>query len=76
MTIQSFSGVSWLHDRLIQILDERATTLAEGVANGVPEAEYRQFVGRYRECKRFRDDVIPELFIEFYKSDEDEEDDE
>lgn len=68
------SGISWLHDRMIRMAEERVETLKEGIAEGVPLHEYGGMVGRYKEAKRQLSIVIPELFEEFNVMDDDEED--
>ena len=67
------SSISWLHDTLLQRLTDRREKLREGVGDGVPDAKYRQFVGRIKELSRLIDIDLPELFEDFYKSDADEE---
>lgn len=69
------SGVSWLKDKLIQILEERVEFLKEGIAEGVPLHEYQAMVGRYKEAKRQLSVHVVELFEEFEILDEMEEDD-
>lgn len=72
------SGVSWLHDTLLERLNERRETLKEGIARGVESIkEYRQLVGRCEELRRLINMDIPELFEDFYQADadDDEEDD-
>lgn len=64
------SGLSWLRDRITQAATDRCTILQEGIADGVPQEEYRQMVGRYREAKRWRDIIIPEIFDEFQQADD------
>ncbi len=66
------SGVSWLHDELRKSLTERIEFLKNAIARGVPDEEYRQFVGRFREASRLKDE-IDELFVNFYQDDIDEE---
>ena len=63
------SGVSWLHDKMREKLEERKQFLMEAIAHGVPEAEYRGFVGRIRECKR-QIDELDEVFAMFYQEEE------
>ena len=72
MSEAEFSGVSWLHDKLKSILSDRKESLASGIANGVPLEEYRQMVGRYRETDRMLGTTLPELFHEFYQSEDDD----
>lgn len=67
------SGISWLHDTLLQRAKDRLDFLKDGLAEGVPDVEYRQMVGRCQELKRLIKIDIPELFEDFYKSDADEE---
>lgn len=76
MALQSDSGVSWLHERLLTVLKERREFLRNAIASGVPMPEYRQMVGRHREVNRMIDDTIPELFVDFYQSDAEEDLDE
>jgi hypothetical protein len=68
------SGVSWLHDKLRTDLEARKEYLMEAIATGLPQEEYRQFVGRYRECKRQLDE-LGELFADFYQNEDADEDD-
>lgn len=63
------SGISWLHDTLVQRTKERLDVLKDGLAEGVPDGEYRQIVGRCKELKRLLKIDIPELFTDFYQSD-------
>ena len=65
-------GLSWLHGTLKTLAADRCAFLQEGIAEGVPVEEYRQMVGRYKEAKRFRDDVVPELFQAFAAADEED----
>lgn len=67
------SGVSWLHDTLLQRAQDRLNNLKDGLSEGVPEVEYRQFVGRCKELKRLIEIDIPELFEDFYSSDAEED---
>ena len=69
--IQVESGLSWLHDKLISVANERCEHLKEGIAAGVPLHEYTAMVGRYREAKLWRDIEIPEIFDTFQKADDD-----
>jgi len=71
--IKVVSGVSWLHDKLLADMKERSEFLKEAIANGVPDSEYRQMVGKYKETQRFIKITLPETFTEFYQS-ADEED--
>lgn len=64
------SGVSWLHDKLVQELEDRGEALKEGMARGVPVEEYKQFVGRYRENREIRF-MVTEIFEGFYQDDDD-----
>jgi len=72
-TIQPTSGVSWLHDTLLKITEARSEKLMRGIANGVPDHEYKQMVGRFRENERLLKVTIPELFTDFYQADDDGE---
>jgi len=74
--IEVVSGVSWLHDKLREIMTERMEFLKEGIADGVPQDDYRCMVGRYKEAKRFVGITLPELFTEFYQSSDEGESDE
>lgn len=67
------SGVSWLHDKLVEQAEDRVEILKEGIAEGVPLHEYQAMVGRYKEAKRQLTIVIPELFEEFHVADESED---
>lgn len=69
------TGVSWFHDKLLEIMTDRLEHLKEGIAEGVPTDEYRQMVGRYKETKRFVKITLPELFEEFYQAEESVADD-
>ncbi len=68
--IEVVTGVSWFHDKLREIMTDRLEHLKEGIAEGVPQDEYRQMVGRYKEAKRFVGITLPELFKEFYEAEE------
>lgn len=69
------SGISWLHDTLLQRAQDRLDHLKDGLSEGVPIEEYRQVVGRCKELKRLINIDIPELFTDFYQSDTEEDDD-
>jgi hypothetical protein len=71
--IQVFSGVSWLHDRLVKDINERIRFLEESLGKGVPIHEYGNFVGRIKELKRTRDGLLPEAFKDLSGSDDDDE---
>jgi len=68
--IEVVTGVSWLHDKLRQVAQDRIDILKEGIADGVPLHEYQAMVGRYKEAKRQLSIVLPEIFTEFYQAEE------
>lgn len=68
--IEVVTGVSWLHDKLREVAQERIEVLREGIAEGVPLHEYQAMVGRYKEAKRQLSIVLPETFTEFYQAEE------
>ncbi len=70
MGIEVESSVSWLHDTLRIRLTERAEGLMYKISKGVPQDEYRQMVGRFRENERQQSELA-ELFEEFYTSEDD-----
>jgi hypothetical protein len=74
--IQVFSGVSWLHDRLVKDINERIRWLEENLGKGVPLHEYGNFVGRIKELRRTRDDLVPEAFKDLSGSDDDDDNEE
>jgi len=74
--IQIDSGVSWLMNRLQGYATERMEFLKEGIAEGVPRAEYEAMVGRYKEAKRWRTFVIEDIFGEFQQTEESQLEDE
>jgi len=69
-TIEVVTGVSWLHDKLRQIAQDRIDVLKDGIAEGVPLHEYQAMVGRYKEAKRLLNITLPEIFEEFYQAEE------
>lgn len=70
------SSVSWTFDRLRQALNDRIDFLREGVTNAVvPYEEYGQIVGRIKELKRMRDDVLTDIFAELGEDEDDETED-
>lgn len=70
------SSVSWTFDRLRIAINERIESLREGVTNVVvPFEEYGQIVGRIKELKRMRDDVLTEVFAELSEDEDEEEED-
>lgn len=72
--IKVVSGVSWLHDKLLAEITGRAEFLKDAIAGGVPLEEYRQMVGKYKECKRLINITLPEIFTEFYQSSDEDDD--
>ncbi len=68
--IEVVTGISWFHDKLLEIMTARSEFLKEGIARGVPTEEYRMMVGKYREVQRFIQNTLPELFEEFYQAEE------
>lgn len=73
--IRTDSGISWLHDTLIQRANARREDLKEKIARGAPIHEYTQLVGRCEELRRFISIDVPELFSDFYQSDAEEGED-
>jgi len=67
------SGVSWFQNKINAMLEDRKDSLAHTIAGGVPEGEYRQMVGRYKETCRLITE-FGELFAEFYEADEEDGD--
>lgn len=68
------SGVSWLHDTLLQRTRDRREELKNKLADGVEDlSTYNKYVGRCQELKRLIDTDIPELFKDFYSSDTEED---
>ena len=72
-TVKVPSGVSWLHDKLMAILQEREEFLKEAMGTGLPYHEYIGFVGRRKECVRHQSEIA-EIFTEFYQADEEDDD--
>ena len=64
------SGVSWLLEALQIKAKERMEYLKEGIAEGVPQSEYEQLVGRYRESKRWYTFMVSDTFAEFQQMEE------
>lgn len=67
------SGVSWLHDKQMEMLKERAEFLKDAMSRGLPYHEYIGFIGRHKECLRQQDD-LSELFKDFYRAEDEVED--
>jgi len=68
--IEVVSGVSWLHDTLKKVTEERIKFLTEAMATGLPFHEYIGFVGRHKEAQRMLKITLPEMFEEFYSAEE------